>query len=70
MMLCWKALSIFGAVYRFIDGGDWDRPRRPWDSVRQELRAVVALAPVITCPLRLPWSKTVLMVDASDTGLG
>lgn len=65
-----ELLSILSSCYAFIHAGDQDQARPLWTSVRQELRALVALSPLAVCALDLPWSEQVIMVDASDTGYG
>lgn len=41
-----------------------------WPSVRQELRALLALLPLLYATLELPWSGEVKAVDASCRGFG
>ena len=65
-----ELLSVFSSVYVFIADFDDDKPRALWESVRAELTALVALAPLARCDLGIPWSTTVLMTDASMEGFG
>ena len=62
--------SVLAEVYTFIAEKPLDSFCAPWPSVRQELRALVALAPICACPLDLAWSPTVLITDASEEGYG
>ena len=63
-------LSVFSSVYKFI----WSYPHKKrvtvWESVRQELRAAVSLAPLIPVNLSTPWSEQVFCTDASWLGQG
>ena len=68
--VCRELLSVLSSVYAFIGLPDPDATRGLWSTVLCELRTLLALAPFGTCPLALPWSPTVLMVDASNTGYG
>ena len=65
-----ELLSVLSSAYVFIATFDDDFPRAMWGSVRAELTALVALAPLAQCHLGIPWSTTVLMTDASMEGFG
>ena len=65
-----ELFSILSEVYSFLAEKPLDAFCPLWPSVRQELRALVALAPICACPLDLAWSSTVLMTDASEEGYG
>ena len=65
-----EMLSVLSACYAFNASAPVDVPILIWESVRQELRALVALALLLRCPLDQEWSTDVLMLDASDTGFG
>ena len=62
--------SVFSDVYNFLAEKPFDSTCYLWESVRQALRVVAALAPICVCPLHFAWSHTVLMTDASEEGFG
>ena len=67
-----EMLSIFGAVYTFIQQYT-HIPHvsvKLWPSVKQELKVLISISPLGHCNLGIPWSLTVLMTDASFMGFG
>jgi hypothetical protein len=60
---------VFSSVYRFIDRAG-SRRFQLWPTVKQELRTMAALAPLLVAHLRAPWHGTVLATDASMDGIG
>ena len=69
-MTCRELLSVLNATYKFIKVFPDNLWVEPWESVRQELRALVALAVFIPVQLDRPWSQRVFMTDASWKGQG
>jgi len=65
-----EMLSVLSARYAFNASVPMGEPALVWESVRQELRALAALAPLLRCPPNQEWSTEVLTLDASDTGFG
>jgi hypothetical protein len=75
MLLRREALSVFSAVYRYIQ-----RHRRPpltnaqnaflQQQVRFELLQASALLPLLHINLRAPWDSTVFASDSSTSGYG
>ena len=63
------ALSVFSAVYRFIECARY-RVFEMWPSVRRELVVVVGLAPLLFSSLSASWFPDVVATDASHDGLG
>jgi hypothetical protein len=63
------ALSVFSAVYRYIDAA---RGRRfsLWESAARELARMAGLAPVLVSHLSRPTFRRAVAVDASSTGIG
>ena len=62
--------SVFSDVCNFLAEKPLDSTCYLWESVRQELQVVAALAPICARPLDLAWSHAVLMTDASEEGFG
>ena len=69
MLLIRPSLSVFSAVYRFIQAAK-KRPRPLWKVARTELLVAVGLAPLLFCSLRQPVAPVLIATDASTTGLG
>ena len=65
-----ELLSIFSAVYAFINSGRPLLVMPLWPDVLEELRVMLALATLGTCSLAQPWSTCALMVDTSLSGYG
>ncbi len=63
------ALSIFSAVYRFIERAGGKRFIL-WASVKRELNTIIHIAPLLFTSLRHRWFDRVVATDASDIGLG
>ena len=63
------ALAVFSAVYRFVAAAEF-RATRMWQTVRQELRLVMALAPVLFSCFTAGFATRVVASDASTTGFG
>lgn len=63
------AMSVFAAAYLFAQAND-DAEVPLWESVRQELRVAVRIAPLLHTRLDLSWCGTVIASDASSTGGG
>lgn len=63
------ALSVFNAVYRFVAAAG-HRVRRLWPSVRSELHAICALAPLLWTSVNDDWFDKVVAFDASTLGAG
>lgn len=68
-MACRPALSVFGAVYTFINKAGYS-DFNLWASVRRELATIADLAPLLQSSLEDEWCPRAVAVDASDTGLG
>jgi len=68
-LLVRPALSTFSSVYRFVRAR-WGQPSQLWESVRRELLAAVAIAPLISVSLSVPVADLALCSDASDAGFG
>jgi hypothetical protein len=62
-------LSIFSAVYRYIDVIGCRRGVL-WPSVIRELRVASSLAPLMFAVITAPWLPHVCAVDSSGLGLG
>lgn len=69
MLVCRPALSIFSAVYRFVVVAG-THLFRLWPSVRRELGAAAALAPLLFRSMRASFAPVVVASDASCTGEG
>jgi hypothetical protein len=63
------ALSVFSAVYRFIETAD-RRRFTLWQSAAAELAVIMGLAPLLLTHLAAPDYPTILATDASETGRG
>lgn len=63
------ALSIFSAVYRFIERAG-SRTFILWPSVTRELMTMAGVAPLLFSSLRQRWFNRVVASDASELGLG
>lgn len=68
-LACRPSLSVFSAVYRFIESAR-GRTFRVWNSVRNELRTVMGLCPLLFTDIGSGWFNRVVATDASDTGQG
>ena len=70
-LLCRGALSIFFHTYSFVNARrrETDFVEMPMN-VRVEMMAAAKILPVIFVDLTLPWSREVLMSDASYEGAG
>jgi len=73
------ALSVFSAVYRFVDfATDRWNPKSDkrwarfdmWPSVRRELETMIDLAPLFIADLSAPYFSLALASDASESGQG
>lgn len=69
MLLRRPSLSVFNAVYRFVVAAG-SRVRRLWPSVRNELHAICALAPLLWTSVNDDWFDKVVAFDASTLGAG
>lgn len=61
------ALSVFNAVYRFINVAG-EQSYSIWRSVRRELWTAMRLAPLLVTSLSVGWFHSVVTCDASLTG--
>lgn len=68
-LACRPALSVFSAVYRFIECAA-GRTFRVWNSVRNELWTMMGLCPLLFTDIGSDWFERVVATDASDTGQG
>lgn len=68
-MACRSSLSVFSAVYTFINRSGF-KAFTLWPSVRRELATIVNLAPLLQSSIADRWCSRVVAVDASTTGLG
>jgi hypothetical protein len=68
-MVCRPALSVFSAVYQFIEKA-WFSDFSLWSSVRRELTTIADLAPLLQSSLRDEVCPRAVAVDASNSGLG
>ena len=65
------ALCMFDAVFKFIEAHRESKQEHMlWSSVRDELVAVWACAPLMSMNLSAPWSEKVFASDASMEGYG
>ena len=62
-------LSVFHNVYKFIQSS-YSTSCTLWPSVASELRAFAGLMPLLRSAWRRPWSSTVTVSDASESGYG
>lgn len=62
-------LSVFSAVYRFIESAGY-RVFTIWASVKRELLMMVDLAPLMFATLTDNWFDRLVATDASETGQG
>ena len=72
LMCARPAFSVLSAAYRFVEAS-LAQPgvRLPiWSSVRDELRTLCSLAPLLRTNLAASWSTTVFATDASEEGFG
>jgi hypothetical protein len=69
MLVARPSLSIFNAVYRFINTAQ-AIPFGIWRSVRRELWTAIRLAPLMFASLSIDWFHSVVACDASLTGQG
>ena len=65
MLVRRPAMSIFSAVYRFIECAH-DSCYTIWPSVRRELLAASYIAPLLYASIRCDWSHIVIASDASE----
>jgi len=63
------ALSVFNAVYRFVQTADW-RLFEIWPSVRKELITMASLAPLLFVHTDSRFLNRAVATDASPWGLG
>lgn len=68
-LACRPALSVFSAVYRFVECAG-RRVFTVWRSVTRELQVVCALAPLLFSNTAASWFERVVASDASSAGLG
>jgi len=69
VLVCRPALSVFSAVYRFIQAAG-RRPFTIWNSVKRELQVMMGLVPLLFASLSAEWLPSVVATDASSTGGG
>jgi hypothetical protein len=69
MMVRRPAMSVFSAVYRFIQCAHSNR-FDIWPSVRRELSVAVRIAPLLYADIKSDWAPVVVASDASSTGSG
>ena len=69
VLVCRPALSVFSAVYRFIQAAGC-RVFEIWGSVKRELQVMMGLAPLLFASLASEWLPSVVATDASATGCG
>ena len=68
-MACRSSLSVFSAVYNFINKAGFSTFSL-WPSVCRELSTMIDLAPLLHSSLVDEWCPRAVAVDASTTGLG
>ena len=68
LLLVRPLFSVLSAVYCF--GGVSRHALRLWPTIRQELQALVDLAPFLAVNLAAPWAPLVVASDASELGCG
>jgi hypothetical protein len=64
-----ECLSVFRHVYKFINMSD-TKIYTIWTSVKDELRTIMGLAPLMVADLSSKWFNRIMATDASLTGLG
>ena len=69
MLVRRPAMSIFSAVYRFIECAH-DSRYTIWPSVRRELWAAAHMAPLLYSSIRCDWAPIVIASDASEVAAG
>jgi hypothetical protein len=69
MLVRRPALSIFSAVYRFIECSH-DSRYTIWPSVRRELWAAAHITPLLYASISCDWSPIVVVSDASEMAAG
>ena len=69
MMVKRPALSIFNAVYRYIEVAD-RRTFTLWPTVITELQCVIGIAPLLWSSIASKWCPKVMVSDASMGGMG
>jgi len=69
MLVNRPSLSVFAAVYRFIEIAQ-RRTFTLWPSAAMELAVAVGLAPLLVSHLSAPDFPTIIATDASETGRG
>ena len=69
VLVCRPALSVFSAVYRFIQAAG-RRPFNIWNSVKRELQVMMGLVPLLFASLSAEWLPSVVATDASSSGGG
>src|SRR3569833_2837671 len=69
MLIRRPAMSVFSAVYRFIECAR-HRMFNLWPSVRRELWIIAHLAPLLYTNVRSRLSSSVVATDASEWGCG
>ena len=71
--MCRPAFALLDAVYRWVSSfslEESEKTQKLPPDVKDELRAISALAVFFEANLELPWHSTVYMTDASDQGFG
>ena len=63
------ALSVFNAVYRFIEVAD-RRSFTLWPTVVTELQCIIGIAPLLWSSIASEWCPRVMVSDASMGGMG
>lgn len=69
VLVCRPALSVFSAVYRFIECAR-SRLFSIWPSVCKELMTMAGLAPLLFANMQPRWFQRVIATDASESGQG
>jgi len=64
-----ECLSVFRSVYRFIKVAD-TRYYNIWNSVKDELKTMIGLAPFMFSDLTSTWCNKIIATDASSVGQG
>ena len=69
LLCCRTGLSLLNACYAFIDDGS-TKHKRLWKSVRQELKWVASVLPLLRFKVNSGWSTDITASDSSPWGLG
>ena len=70
LIFCRWAYPILGETYHFLQKHQLHMGWVLTPGVRAELETLVALAPLLTSNLELPWDSDAYMLDSSDIGYG